>query len=329
MFDRDANDMMFEILLKHRGKFITKRHLEIARGNVVTLRRQTLISPKQSIDLKCVQRYFSPAQTDYLSPSLQFQGRDKRKLAHEIVEEYQINIDNLSGKGMRKMRHLIIQNSSDVEFISAEDLTNLADDREFVSACYRRIFGREPDEPGFDHYMYMLHGGYLTRRQIVSEIWHSEEGQRRAVVVYDGHLASNDQNSSSETVENNSALPLVVTQNDVCIPGFHVHLKIDKDNNITGERGEFLLFGPKCLIEKGNYYIDIDIEVIDGAFFLEASAFAGRISLFSCPVRGRLRGEIGFSVASAMDLFEIRISGYGREQNRAKLTHLILRGVGD
>ena len=52
-------------------------------------------------------------------------------------------------------------------------------DREFVTFCYQRILGREPDVRGLHHYVVALSDRALTRQQLMLDFLESPEYRQR------------------------------------------------------------------------------------------------------------------------------------------------------
>ena len=52
-------------------------------------------------------------------------------------------------------------------------------DREFVTFCYQRILGREPDVRGLHHYVVALSDRALSRQQLMLEFLESPEYRQR------------------------------------------------------------------------------------------------------------------------------------------------------
>ena len=53
-------------------------------------------------------------------------------------------------------------------------------DREFVTYCYQRILGREPDVRGLHHYVVALSDRALSRQQLMLDFLESPEFRQRA-----------------------------------------------------------------------------------------------------------------------------------------------------
>lgn len=298
---------LLSVLVRDRGRHVHRSSIAAARNAAHLIERRAFEQRSKVLGVENLRRFFSPLQCNYISSNLLKRHRNPNELHELLWNEHQVQIANIGDVAMR-INNVVVANLPDVRFVSADDLLVL-DGEDFIDACYEQILDRKPDTAGYQQYVFALSTNQLTKRQVISEIWHSAEGQAKAVVVVDGPTPTWSSGSPASVLERGTIFLVSRDKNNAPLLGVNVSLKPeDKNGFVSGAKGDFLLHGPKCYLAAGRYAINLAIDVRQGSVIVEVTGFAGSIVIEKIQMKGSFDGELFFELGAPIDLAEVRLS---------------------
>jgi hypothetical protein len=278
-------------------------------------------------DEHLVRRYFSPRQCNYISPRTATRYPSIGELRLALSNESEVKRENMP-IDVITTRWITLSGAVDIVTEVARDILRAHEsDGDFLSSCYEEILGHGVDHDGLEHYSHQLSSGQMTRDQIISDIWHSPEGQGRDVTVVE---QASDRKTSIVAIETQTelsspSLPIYVRMDTETFIGMNVHVvQDDAEGTLSSWGDEYLLHGPKVRLLAGRYRLQIDLRVIEGFARLDATGFCGIDKYLELTVAGELQGNFLLDFVLNVDFFEVRIKGLSQERNTIAVRRVVI-----